>query len=324
MRRRKKREVKPINETNKKYLEHYRFLCMNKGMTQKSISAICDNDLRLFLEWLRDKVLTDVTHLDIQEFMMHCVMVRGNKDKALNRKHTNLNMFYRRLIINMDLEIKNPLDKVDKPKIRKKVHRYLKMQEFQALNDFLESKGLLRDIALIYLMFSSACRVGEIEQLDIKTLNFTTRRFVVTGKGEKQRECMFTREAAEKIKAYLATREDDNPALFLSKLNTRLTAKAIQDNLRRYGKSAGIEQGVHPHLFRHGRAMQLLKAGATLETIQRILGHESIATTQIYAEMDFDSVQDAVDKIDMGLLEEVAEYLEGEQEIGEISEEQAK
>lgn len=234
--------------------------------------------------------------------MMYCATERGNEGAALNRKHTNLNMFYKRLITNFDLEIKNPLDKVDKPKVRKKVKPYLKESEYYQMFSYLEGVNDLRGLALISLMFSSGCRLSEIEQLNIASLDYTDKRFVVTGKGEKQRECMLSADASKRIKKYLRTRKDSHPALFYSKLKTRLSAKGIQDYLKRLGLRVGIEQNVHPHLLRHGRAMQLLKAGASLETIQRILGHESIATTQIYAHMDFDSVQDAVDAIDTKII----------------------
>lgn len=109
---------------------------------------------------------------------------------------------------------------------------------------------------------------------------------------------MFSKDASMKVLRYIENRTDDNKALFITSKGNRLSPKTIQDYLKRLGLRAGVEQNVHPHLFRHGRAMQLLKAGASLETIQRILGHESIATTQIYAHMNFDSVQSTVDEID--------------------------
>lgn len=293
-----------ILEENKRLLERYRFICRGKGMTNMSIEAICDYDLKVYLRWLGEKDALSVTHLDIQDFLMYCSVVRGNKDKALNRKHTNLNMFYKRLIINMDLEIKNPLDKIDKPKLRKKVKPYLKESEYNQMIEYLEYEEDLRGLALIALLFSSGCRLSEVQQLKINSLDHISRRFIVLGKGQKERECMFSVDASNRIKEYIRNRRDNNKSLFVAKHGGKtLTTKGIQDFLRQLGRRAGIEQNVHPHLFRHGRAMQLLKAGASLETIQRVLGHESIATTQIYAHMNFDSVQTAVDAIDNRIIE---------------------
>ncbi|WP_113675478.1 tyrosine-type recombinase/integrase [Vallitalea guaymasensis] len=290
--------MKMILESNKKLLERYRFICRSKGLTNKSIEAICNNDLRVYLEWLGGKDALQVTHLDIQDFLMYCTVDRKNEAQAVNRKYTNLNMFYKRLIINMDLEIKNPVEKVDKPKVRKKVKPYLKEEEYNLMISFLEHEGNLRGLALCSMMFSSACRLSEISQLDKNSLDHVNRRFIVTGKGQKQRQCMFSKDASMKVLRYIENRTDDNKALFITSKGNRLSPKSIQDYLKRLGLRAGVEQNVHPHLFRHGRAMQLLKAGASLETIQRILGHESIATTQIYAHMNFDSVQSTVDEID--------------------------
>ncbi|WP_273328185.1 tyrosine-type recombinase/integrase [Vallitalea guaymasensis] len=288
-----------ILESNQKLLDQYRFICRSKGLTNKSINSTCNYDLRLYLEWLGEKNVLEVSHIDIQSFLMYCAIERGNGDRALNRKHTNLNMFYKRLIIQLDLSIKNPVDKVDKPKIRKKLKPHLKEYEYRQMVKFLEAERNLRGLALISLLYSSGCRLSEIHQLNRNSLNHKVRRFVVVGKGEKERECLFSPDASMRIKVYLATRTDDNEALFTTlDGKRRLSEKGIQDYLKRLGKRAGVEQNVHPHLFRHGRAMQLLKKGVALEIIQMVLGHENIATTQIYAQMNFDSVQDKVDAID--------------------------
>lgn len=285
--------------TNREHLDYYRFLCMNKGMTKKSIAAICGNDLRLYMEWLEDKDVITANHEDVQRFLMHCAIERKNKGEALNRKHTNISMFYKRLIINKDLEIKNPVDKVDRPKVRKKVKAYLKNEEYMMMISYLEGIEDLQGLALISMMWSSACRVSEIEQLDIDMLDHIERTFIVTGKGQKQRECLFSKDASERVKKFLKNREDSNPYLFLNFDKTkRLKDKAIQTYVKDLGKSAGVQQNVHPHLFRHGRAMYLLMKGADLETIQRVLGHESIATTQIYAHMNFKAVKSKVDALD--------------------------
>ncbi|QUI24894.1 DUF3435 domain-containing protein [Vallitalea pronyensis] len=287
-----------VLESNKHLLERYRFICRGKGLTNKSIEAICNQDLKIYLRWLGERDALSVTHLGIQDFLMYCTIKRKNGDQALNRKHTNLNMFYKRLIVQMDLDIKNPVEKVDKPKVRKKVKSYLKMCEYNQMINFLEEESNYRGLALCSMMYSSGCRLAEIHQLNRNSLDHSARRFVVTGKGQKQRQCIFSQDASNKVIAYIGTRKDDNEALFVTSKANRLSEKGIQDYVKRLGRRAGVEQNVHPHLFRHGRAMQLLKGGASLETIQRVLGHESIATTQIYAHMDYDSVQNAVDQID--------------------------
>lgn len=298
---RKKDIVKKSNNENILILRRYRANCRNKGLTTESIKAICDNDLKLFVDYLGDKHLSEVTHLDVQDFLLYCDEERLNQDEALSRKFNSLNMFYKTLIKQEVINIKNPLDKLEKPKVRKKYRDHLSEEEYKQILNYLDnSKGLnrIRDAAIISFFYASACRLTEVYQQNKENLDYESRRFKVLGKGEKERICIFTNDAAYRIRRYLMTRVDDNPALFISSQGNRLSKKAIQDSVKSAGERAGIAKNVHPHLFRHTRAMHLLQSGAKLETIQRLLGHESIATTQIYARMSMDSVQDEIAIID--------------------------
>lgn len=290
--------MKKILESNKKLLERYKFICHAKGLTDESIESSCDNDLRLYLEWLGYKKILDATHEDIQNFLMYCSVERGNGDKAINRKHTNIGMLYKELIIKMDLEIRNPILKVDKIKVRKTVRPYLKKPEYkQFINTLIELKDI-RGLALTKLFYSSSCRLSEIWQLNKDSLDFENRRFIVIGKGQKERECMFSEDASKAIKKYMATRIDNSTALFISKYGTRLSKKGIQDYFGRRGKKAQLTKKVHPHLFRHTRAMHLLEDGIRIETLKELLGHTSIATTQMYAHMMFNNVAKKIDEVD--------------------------
>lgn len=290
--------MKKILEENNELLERYKFICRSKGLTNSSIESSCGHDLRLYLEYLGDKKALEATHEDIQKFLMHCSSKRKNKDKTLNRKHTNIGMFYSELIIKMDLEMRNPILKVDKIKVRKTVRPFLKKLEYKQFMNCLISMKDIRGIALTKLFYSSSCRLSEIWQLNIESLDFENRRFIVVGKGQKERECMFSEDAAKAIKEYLATRNDNDPALFISKYGTRLSKKGIQDYFGRRGKKAGLTKKVHPHLFRHTRAMHLLEDGIRIETLKELLGHTTIATTQMYAHMMFSNVAKKIDEVD--------------------------
>lgn len=288
---------KYINEDNKAIWKRYRMHCKNKGLTQRSIEAMVDTDLRLFLEFLGDIKIKDVTHEVCSDFLIYCSEERNNKSKALARKFTSINTFMT-ILVKQDVIIKNPLDKLEKPKVRKTIRDHLDIDEYNQLLAYVDSQQDLRGAALISFFFASGCRLSEVYQQNRDSLNYKKRQFIVLGKGAKQRVCMFNADSAQRIKKYLNSRTDDNPALFISKQMNRWSRKAIQDYLVTTGKRAGIKKRVHPHLIRHTRAMALLRAGVSLETIQRVLGHESIATTQIYAHNSLDDVQDQVDKID--------------------------
>ncbi|MTI47863.1 MAG: hypothetical protein FH761_08480 [Firmicutes bacterium] len=287
---------------NQKILKRYRTYCKTSiGFTKKSLGAIVDNDLRLFIDFIGSKAIDQVTHEDILDFMAYCEEDRGNGDEALSRKFTSLNAFYNRLIRQEIIDIKNPLNKLEKPKVRKKERDYVTYEEYNQMLDYLDSAKVpnrIRDAALIAFFFSSGCRLTEVYQQNRENLDFSTRRFKVLGKGDKERISIFSKDAAMRIRRYLMTRNDDNEALFISRQGNRLATKSIQDAVKKVGKRAVLKKNIHPHIFRHGRAMYLLQNGASLETIQRLLGHSSISTTQIYAHMNMDQVQDEISKID--------------------------
>ncbi len=157
----------------------------------------------------------------------------------------------------------------------------------------------LRDLAIMELLFSSGIRISELTQLKIKQLNFERGEFTVRGKGDKLRLVFMSPEAAERIKKYLAKRNDNNPALFVSHTkigNTvtkqiesiggaqipGLTPRSVQRIIKKYAALAGIMHKVTPHTFRHSFATDLLQNGADIRSVQTLLGHASITTTQIY------------------------------------------
>lgn len=286
-------------EENFKILKIYKGICKNRGLTEKSIIHMCDIDMRLFLEFIGDKPFVDVTHVDVEDFLTHCSTVRNNLPQSLARKYTSLCSFFKTAIRQELVPIyKNPLDKVDKPKYRQKVREHLTLEEYQQLLDYVDSIGDLRGGALISFFFSSACRLTEGWQQNRDNLDYIKRQFKVLGKGDKERICVFSQDAKERILKYLESRADNNPALFRSRMGNRWSPRAIQKYLKDAGVKAGLTKNVHPHLFRHTRAMALLRQDVPLDKIQKLLGHASIATTQIYAHNNIEDVQELIDRLD--------------------------
>jgi len=271
-------------------------ICKNKGLTERSIDAF-RIDLLLYLRFLGDKELKDTNHIDVEDFLYYCQTERKNQDCTLDRKCTSLNSFYKTLIKKDYLDVKNPMDKIDPIKVRKKVRDYLTEEEYNNVITYLEKTNDLRGQALIHLMYSSACRISEIIQLNRDTLDFEKRRFKVKGKGDKERICMFSEQAKEKILQYLGSRNDNLEPLFLSREHKRWSKRSIQRYVRSLMKKLGITKHITPHSFRHSVLTHMRLHGESIENLQLLAGHSSIQTTQqTYTHVGLDDVSDKFDK----------------------------
>ncbi len=157
----------------------------------------------------------------------------------------------------------------------------------------LNSETGLRDRAILELLFSSGLRVSELINLNRDHVNLERREFMVRGKGQKDRPVFISYQAAEAISDYLAERHDKLPALFLNNSRNRpdadmknderrLTSRSVERIVNKYVRLAGITKHVTPHTLRHSFATDLLMNGADLRSVQSMLGHSNISTTQIY------------------------------------------
>jgi integrase/recombinase XerD len=287
-----------IHKKNLELLNKYKMLMMQKGCTARSIESYCKYIIPMFLRFIGNKKLNKVTHHDIEDFIHYCAVEKQNGDAALDGKFIALNSFFKALIKKDYLDMKNPMDKIDPIKVRKKVREYLTDEEVEKIQSYADKTGNLRGSALIALLYSSAIRLTECYMLNRDSINFERRQFKVKGKGDKERICMISVDAAKRLQAYLKSRTDTNKALFYSRNHNRWSKKQIQMYLASAGVAAGIEKHVHPHIFRHARAMSLLNKGVPLEQIQQVLGHESVSTTQIYAHQSLNDIQSKIDTLD--------------------------
>lgn len=146
-----------------------------------------------------------------------------------------------------------------------------------------------RDYAILHLFYSSGIRLRELINLDLNNIDFKRGIVKVLGKGNKEREASLTNEAIKILQSYLKARQvwkgNKSRAIFLSRTGTRITKMNVQRNVERYGIEAGIAKKVTPHMIRHSIATHYLNAGMDIRKIQNFLGHESLASTQIYTHL---------------------------------------
>lgn len=185
-------------------------------------------------------------------------------------------------------------DKIELQKTARKQVTFLHFDEVERLLEEIntDDESGLRDRAILELLFSSGLRVSELVNLNRDHINTTRREFMVRGKGRKDRPVFISESASEHIKNYLASRKDNLPPLFISYSRNniattsgdykRLTSRSIQRIVNKYAKLAGITKHVSPHTMRHSFATDLLMNGADIRSVQVMLGHSDISTTQIY------------------------------------------
>lgn len=200
-------------------------------------------------------------------------------------------------------------EKIELPKIHRKQVTFLHFEEIEnmlAAVPETNSEQALRDRAIIELLFSSGLRVSELTQLNRDHVNTKRREFMVRGKGQKDRPVFVSQAAAQHVDAYLAIRHDTLAPLFLSYSRNvqadttgdyrRLTPRSIQRIITKYAKLAGITKHVSPHTMRHSFATDLLMNGADIRSVQSMLGHSSISTTQVYTHVTDSHLRDVYEQ----------------------------
>lgn len=195
----------------------------------------------------------------------------------------------------------NPALGVPAPKRGRPLPAVLDVDQLQQLLDAPADSALeRRDRAMWELFYSSGLRLSELTGLDVPALDLREGRVRVLGKGGKERVLPVGRQARAALGDWLALRRDyagdSQQALFVSRRGSRLSARSVQQRLRRWGARHGADRGLHPHLLRHSFASHILESSGDLRAVQELLGHADIATTQIYTHLDFQHLARVYDK----------------------------
>lgn len=235
----------------------------------------------------------------VQRFRLHLNRIRDEYGRPLGKKTQNYHVIALRAmlkyLIRQDQKTLSP-EKIELPKIPRRSVAFLTREELERLFAAVPLAGIsgLRDTAILETLYSTGLRVSELTALNREDVNLKTREFGVRGKGDKPRVVFLSPRAAEKIAAYLNSRRDDFKPLFVNTRRARaaaeksaaekhrLTAVSVQNIVRKYALKANIVKKVSPHTLRHSFATELLVNGADIRSVQEMLGHSSITTTQVY------------------------------------------
>ena len=257
-------------------------------VASKAVEHLSPGTLSLYLLRLTQffstvhKAIDQVTTNDVRVYLFQYKQERGIKDTTLEGMRICLNSFFE-WCVQEDFIQKNPVRRV--PAIRVDCPERLPMTalELETVRGVCKT---LREKAMVDFLFSSACRVSEFCALNLNNINWQDHTIhIERGKGGKGRTTFMNAEAEISLRAYLATRHDDSPALFVScrAPHDRLKVKAVQNEIQKILSRCNITCHVTPHIFRHTAASLALQRGMPLEQVQRFLGHSRIQTTLRYA-----------------------------------------
>ena len=265
-------------------------LWLEKGLSKNTLSAY-RHDISYFSNWYKGSSLLEVTRVDLLDYLASRLK-NGYSSRSTARSLSSLRAFYSHITVRYNLQ-ENPTARVDSPKLGHSLPKSLSEEQVESLikaPDPDEDIGL-RDRAMLELIYACGLRVSELIQLDILNLNLRQGVIRVIGKGEKERLVPMGEEALYWVERYLShsrpnlLKDNKVSQLFLSNRGRMMTRQTFWYRIKEYALKASIKVDLSPHTLRHAFATHLINHGADLRTVQLLLGHSSLSTTQIYTEV---------------------------------------
>jgi integrase/recombinase XerD len=266
------------------------YLTVEKGLSDNTIEAY-HHDVGRFLVYLGNKEIQDLSRVDRVNLRAFLAGLRrqGLSIRSIARNQASIRTFFRFLVLEGILE-SNPAEDLKSPKTDKHLPEILTLREVEGLLQQPDLKTPLgiRDRAMLETLYATGIRVSELIQLSIHQVNLEGGYALIYGKGSKERIVPLGSEAIQWITQYLQgvrtghLTGKESPSLFLSRSGKGMSRQRFWKALKCYGQKAGIRKRMTPHLLRHTFASHLLERGADLRSVQTLLGHTDISTTQIY------------------------------------------
>ncbi len=260
-------------------------------------------DINQFAKYIKDnnldlhKLSTD----NIRDYIMYLFEMKLSS-KSIARKLTSIRNFYLFLISENIIDY-NPAENIETPKSAKTLPDILDYSEIKKIFQIPREDNILelRDKAILETMYACGLRVSEVCNLSLNNINFKEEFIRVFGKRMKERFVPISKSTIKIIKKYISEarihlNKKNNEYLFLTKNGNKLSRMSIWNILNKYVRLAGIEKHIYPHILRHSFATHLLEGGADLRSVQEMLGHSSIITTEIYTHVNKEYLKEMYDK----------------------------
>ena len=275
------------------------YLSVERGLAANTISSYHD-DLNAFSGFLKTRNIAAISGTqrnDVTDFMLF------QKDKGLNpssisRRLAAIKVFYRFLVRERVLK-SDPTSLIETPRIWKKIPETLSLNEVEALLNAPNIRDVqgARDKAFLETLYATGMRVSEAVNLKINNVNLDIGFLRCVGKGNKERVIPLGKKAITSLNRYISDsrhkllKEKESEYVFLSRSGTRISRQSLWKIIKKYARLSRIKKPIRPHILRHSFATHLLERGADLRSVQEMLGHANISTTQIYTHINKDRLK---------------------------------
>jgi integrase/recombinase XerD len=275
-------------------------LRIDRGASEKTVDAY-RQDLHLFQSWLGPtQKIKNLQSTDLHRYFAELTK-QGQQASSVARKISTLRQFFKFCCLEKGFD-KNPAEELKAPRLAKRLPKYLSVEQVQKLLDKVD-QGLFysvqeaefialqaRDAAMVYLIYATGLRVTELVSLSLHQIDLGQSYVRVKGKGDKERIAPFAPVAGQKLATYIekhrpflaAKQKHPDQTAFLSHRGEPITRKSFWEILKRFAHEAEIPATLSPHVLRHSFATHLLQSGMNLRSLQMLLGHSDLSTTQIY------------------------------------------
>ncbi|HPQ44972.1 MAG TPA: site-specific tyrosine recombinase XerD [Syntrophales bacterium] len=273
------------------YIDEYlNFIAVEKGVSLNTLEAY-SRDLNRFVEFIEQAGITDIRKISSDTVISFLVNLKGCglATTSINRSIAAIRGLYRYLLTNNSID-ENPIATIERAKVWMRLPDTLGREEMVILLSQPGTKTPLavRDTAILELLYATGIRVSELISLGMNNINWQAGYLIVVGKGNKERIVPVGRTAFDILNRYvrdsrrILCKGKSANTLFVNRSGKGLTRQGLWKIVKKYVKKAGLHKEVYPHTFRHSFATHLLEGGADLRSVQVMLGHADISTTQIY------------------------------------------
>ncbi|HBA26113.1 MAG TPA: site-specific tyrosine recombinase XerD [Nitrospinae bacterium] len=283
--------------------EFVNYLTIEKGHSQNTIKSY-KRDILKFVGFLKYETIDEFSRLDQKRIIDYLMYLRDmNLSSASVARHlVSIKVFYK-FLNNEKIVSINPTENIESPRLLRRLPDFLTTEEVDKLlvqpkNDNMGT----RDIAMFEVLYATGLRVSELISLKINDINMERGYIITFGKGSKERVVPIGKSAQEKLKRYLEEsrhfllKGKGGDELFVNRFGGKMTRQGFWKIIKKYALLAGIKKNISPHTLRHSFATHLLERGADLRSVQQMLGHADISTTQIYTHVVRERLKEIYDK----------------------------